>query len=374
MAGLYLHIPFCRQACTYCDFHFSTSLGNKEALLRALIQELRFYSPDWRGEIFRTVYFGGGTPSLLAAREFESLFAALYAHYDIDPAAEITLEANPDDLSATYVADLQRLPFNRLSIGVQSFDDSDLRLMNRAHSAQQALDALRIARRAGFDNLSLDLIYGLPNRDAAHWSRNLAHLKTLQVPHFSAYALTVEPRTALAHRIQSGALEPVDEARQAADFLALQDWSARHGYEAYELSSYARAGFRAQHNSQYWQAVPYLGIGPAAHSFYGATRRWNVANNHRYIAAWQRGIPAAESERLDAKTRFNECVMTRLRTAEGLDLAALQHRFGEAAVHALKRELEKVPPAHYTLRDRVLTLSPAGRLYADGIAAQLFEM
>ena len=373
MAGLYLHIPFCRQACTYCDFHFSTALKNRDALVEALLREIAFYSSAWRAERFETVYLGGGTPSLLEEWALEALFQALYEHYAIAPEAEISLEANPDDLSLEYVALLQRLPVNRLSIGLQSFDEADLRFMNRAHSVEQALEALLRARQAGFENLSFDLIYGLPGRDAAHWERNLSQLSALQIPHFSAYALTVAPRTALAHRIQSGALKPPDEERQAEDFALLQDWSEAQGYEAYEISNYARPGFRALHNSCCWRGEPYLGIGPAAHSFHGDMRRWNVADNNRYIAAWRAGKPLAESEVLNTDARFNECVMTRLRTAEGLDLNELQTRFGAPYLQGLKRELQSVPQAYYQLEDDALKLSRAGRLYADGIAAQLFK-
>ncbi len=374
MAGLYLHIPFCRQACAYCDFHFSTSLKNKHQLVQALIEEIQFYKNHWRSESFETVYFGGGTPSLLNRRELESLFESLYAHYTISPQAEITLESNPDDLSKSYVTTLRQLPFNRLSIGVQSFDGADLRLMNRSHSAQQARRAIANAQEAGFDNVSIDLIYGLPKRNTSDWKRNLTRLKAFQIPHFSAYALTVEPKTALAHQIQTGMQQPIDEIQQVKDFFVLQDWSEDNGYEAYEISNYAQSGFQSHHNSNYWKGKPYLGIGPAAHSFYHGKRRWNIANNNRYIETWQKGQPLAQSEVLGEKDRFNEQLMTQLRTAKGVDLAEMRARFGQAAVQQLRQALQNVCKAYYELKDERLRLSRAGRLHADGISAALFNI
>ena len=282
-AGIYIHIPFCRQACNYCNFHFSTSLKYKDELLASLKQELALRREYLQGREISTIYFGGGTPSLLTADEINDIFDTICRHYPVNKLAEFTLEANPDDLSASYVRSLTHTPVDRLSIGVQSFRDEDLRFMNRAHNAQQADYAIKAAQDAGITNLSIDLIYGTPGLTDAAWKDNLDKVRQLSIPHFSAYALTVEEKTALHHAIKAKKVRPLDPEQAAGQFVLMADFAAQNGYDHYEISNLGLPGMHGVHNTNYWKGVHYLGIGPAAHSFNGASRRWNVASNALYI-------------------------------------------------------------------------------------------
>ncbi len=376
MAGLYLHIPFCKQACTYCNFHFSTSLKQKDALLEALIREISLQQHWLAGSTVETIYFGGGTPSLLSADELMRLFDALSKTFKIDSLKECTLEANPDDLSLPYLRSLRHTPVDRLSIGIQSFREEDLRYMNRAHSAQQSDYAIKAAQDAGFDNLSIDLIYGTPGLSDMAWKENIAKMASLDIPHFSAYALTVEEGTALYHSIAKKGAAPVDAAQSAAQAEILMEEAPRLGYEQYEISNFARPGCYAVHNTSYWQGVPYLGLGPSAHSFDGdRTRQWNVANNALYIQSLLvDGKLPFEREVLTPVQRLNEYVMTSLRTMWGCDLQKVEREWGgeyrDEIVEAAKVYLKD---GRLFIREQKLILTNAGKLFADGVAGDLFQ-
>lgn len=371
MPGIYLHIPFCRQACHYCNFHFSTSLRNKAALLQALHTELRLQKDYLGGAPVQTIYLGGGTPSLLTVEELSELFRTIALHYSLD-LKEITLEANPDDIDAERLEAWRRhTPINRLSIGIQSFFDEDLRAMNRAHDSEQALRCLPLARAAGFRVLSVDLMYGMPTLSDRHWEQNLQRVFDAQVEHLSCYALTVEPRTALAHSVRLDPGAAPDEEQTARQFEYLLQACRAAGYEQYEISNFCRPPHYALHNSSYWSGEPYLGLGPSAHSFDGkGERRWNVANNTRYIKALSENRMDFQRELLGAKERYNEAVMTGLRTRFGLPQKRLQAlgRLDYFQAQAQKH----LQAGHLLLQQGVYTLSDAGKLLADGIMADLF--
>jgi len=370
MAGIYLHIPFCRQACHYCNFHFSTSLARKNDFISALLKEIPLRKDYLDGEVVETVYFGGGTPSLLETEEIESILHALRSHFPVAAGAEITLEANPDDITTMRLGAWRQAGVNRLSIGVQSFFEEDLRWMNRAHTATQALDCIRLAREAGFDNLSIDLIYGGPTLPDARWRENVERAIGLGVPHLSCYALTVEPKTALDTLIRRHAMADVSPEDQARQFLLLMDWMAAAGYDHYEISNFALPGHRSRHNSAYWQGKKYLGLGPSAHSYDGVSREWNIANNARYIA--EPGL-IGEKEVLTAEQRLNEYIMIALRTVEGVDLRTVKERFGGRQAEELRRRAEKyVVGAKLRVVAGSLQLTREGKLLADGIASDLF--
>ena len=376
MAGIYLHIPFCKQACTYCNFHFSTSLAQKDAMMQALTKEIGLQQHWLAGAAVETIYLGGGTPSLLSADELMRLFDALHKTFKIDALKECTLEANPDDLSPAYLKALRGTPVNRLSIGIQSFREEDLRYMNRAHTAQQSDYAIKAAQDAGFSNLSIDLIYGTPGLSDAAWLENIAKMASLDIPHFSAYALTVEEGTALYHSIAKKGAAPVDAAQSAAQAEILMGEAPRLGYEQYEISNYARPDCYAVHNTSYWQGVPYLGLGPSAHSFDGhLVRQWNVANNAKYIhSVLVEGKVPYEQEVLTPVQRLNEYIMTSLRTMWGCELGKVESGWGsgyrDAIVEAAQLYLKD---GRLSLDHERLLLSQKGKLFADGIAADLFQ-
>ena len=315
MAGIYIHIPFCRKACTYCNFHFSTSLGQKDDMLEAIARELIMQKDFLEAASVETIYFGGGTPSLLSAEELLRIFDLIEKHYDISKLQECTLEANPDDLNPQYIQQLKRTPVNRFSIGVQSFFDSDLKYMNRAHSAQQADYAIKAAQDGGFEKLTIDLIYGTPGLSLGAWQENLEKVKNLSIPHFSAYALTVEEGTALHHAIRQKKQKPVDQEQSAVQFEYLMEFAPQIGFEQYEISNFASKGQYALHNTNYWKGIPYLGIGPSAHSFDGKNRRSNIANNSKYLKGiLQEKKLDFEEELLSQTQRINEYIMTSIRT------------------------------------------------------------
>jgi len=375
LAGLYLHIPFCKKACTYCNFHFRTSLVRKTEMVAALQKEIHTRAPELQGQPLETVYFGGGTPSILSTEEIKRLLDAVFSAYSADHVQEITLEANPDDLSPSFLRELRHTPVNRFSIGIQSFWEEDLQFMARAHNAAEAEAAIKRAQDSGFENLTVDLIYGTPGLTDAAWKSNLERIREYGVPHLSAYALTVEEGTALDHFIRKGKAQPVDAEQSATQSLMLQDWAAQNGYEAYEISNFATPGHRAVHNSSYWSGAPYLGIGPSAHSYDGArTRRWNVASNSLYLQGMEvDGIPPHETETLTDRDLHNEYVMTALRRIEGIDLETVAQRWGADAVQNIRGIAEKyVASGQMVAEDQRIALTPAGRLFADGIAAEMF--
>ena len=376
MAGIYLHIPFCKQACTYCNFHFSTSLKMKDDLLRALIEEIRMSKEVLADEKVETVYFGGGTPSLLSADELNRIFDALQETFSIENLKEVTLETNPDDLSTAYVKSLRSTPVNRFSIGVQSFREEDLRYMNRAHNAQEADAAIKRAQDAGFTNLSIDLIYGTPGLTDVAWKENLDKLKELSIPHFSSYALTVEEGTVLHRNILKNKTAPVDAAQSAGQFGVLMERVAEMGYDHYEISNFALPGMYAIHNTSYWQGKQYLGLGPSAHSFDGKrTRSWNVANNPIYIKLIleEKKIPR-ESEHLTDMQRLNEYIMTSLRTMWGCSLVYVARHWGDNAAKDLKISAQEfMDKGQMIIKDEALLLTNDGKFFADHIAGELFR-
>ncbi len=369
MAGLYFHIPFCKRICAYCDFYKSADLRLREPVIDAMHRELRQEAGFLPERCLRTIYFGGGTPSLLDPETIQSFIDQAAGLFDCSAVEECTLEANPDDLTPDYLARLARTRVNRLSIGVQSLNDDELRRMNRRHTAQTARNAIRLARNAGFGNITVDVIFGVPGFGAEILQRTLSELLDLDVQHVSAYHLTVEPQTAFGRLMARGKFTPVGERVSEEEYLLVHRMLTDAGFEHYEISNYARSGYRALHNSAYWQGVPYLGIGPAAHSFDGQQRRWAPADIGRYLA----DPDCHESERLSLRDRYNETVMTALRTARGIDLDSLAVSFGE---HRRKTLLDAAKPwieaGDLVLRNGRLYIPPEHFLISDAVIAALF--
>lgn len=372
MSAIYLHIPFCKTRCIYCDFCSTTRTELKERYVDALCQELetrRDYLPH---EPVRTVYLGGGTPSLLDEGDFRRIFHTLDTAYGLQAAEEITLEVNPDDISDDYAGMLAGLPFNRISMGIQTFDDSTLRLLNRRHTARQAIEAVERLRRAGFGNLSIDLIYGLPGETDERWRRDLEQAIALDVEHISAYHLTYEVGTPLYRMLQAHRVSEVDEDSSLRFFGMLMDTLATAGYVHYEISNFCKPGRHSRHNSSYWQGIPYLGCGPSAHSFDTRSRQWNEADPEKYIAGMEQGTRPFYTEQLDNDTRYNEYVMTRLRTRQGIDMEEVARLFG----NALHRYLLQNAAPHLQANllreaDGHLRLTRQGIFVSDGIISDL---
>ncbi len=374
MAGIYLHIPFCKQACHYCDFHFSTSLSKRTDLLNAMQLELFRQKEYPDNEKIETIYFGGGTPSLLETVEIHALLESIHTHYKVSEQAEITLEANPDDLDARTLKDYFSMGINRLSIGVQSFFDDDLKRINRAHYSAQAIASVGLAKEAGFHNITLDLIFGLPDMSMEKWKKNIQAFLSADVPHISAYALTVEPRTALSHYIKKGSWQLPPEEYTIAQYNLLRKILAGKGYEHYEVSNFAKPGFYSQHNSAYWLQKKYLGIGPSAHSYNGSSRQWNIAHNIKYTQHLNKGEPWFETEILDEKTLLNEYLLTRLRTSWGVEKQFLEKNY-PAFYPAITLEAEKqVRKKALVETETHYIISQEGMLLADSIAADMFVL
>ncbi|WP_111594620.1 radical SAM family heme chaperone HemW [Chitinophaga dinghuensis] len=373
MSGIYIHIPFCKQACYYCNFHFSTSMSQKEAMVKSILQEIELQQHYLGNDTIHTVYFGGGTPSLLSREELQSILDKLRQYFSIAPDAEITLEANPDDLDAAKLQELKSLGINRLSIGVQSFHEADLQWMNRAHNSTQAKECIIQAKAAGFNNITIDLIYGGPGLSDEGWKQNVQEAISLGIPHLSCYALTVEPGTALDSFIRKKKMEAVDPERAARHFEMLMTWMEEAGYEHYEISNFALPGWHSQHNSSYWKGLSYLGLGPSAHSFNGHSRQWNVANNALYIKSIGAGKIPFELETLSVEMQFNEYIMTSLRTKAGCDLGWVEERFGVDLAKQLTMQSQRYLAKGWMVQQGThIRLTQAGRLFADGIAADLF--
>ena len=371
MSGIYLHIPFCKQACHYCDFHFSTSIKKKGAMVNALCKELLLRKEEVTDTV-QTIYFGGGTPSLLTSEELEQIFETIFENFTVAPDAEITLEANPDDLTKTRIETLAKSPINRLSIGVQSFFEADLTLMNRAHNEKEAFTCIEEAKKQ-FHNISIDLIYGIPGMTNNRWKHNLHTAISLNIPHLSCYALTVEPRTALKKFIEKGIIPPVEDAVAETHYKTLLAETENAGFENYEFSNFGKPGYYSRNNTAYWQGKPYLGIGPSAHGFDGTTRRWNVANNTKYIQAITAGELPQEQEALSVKDRYNEYIMTGLRTKWGVSLNKLEDSFGKNyKEYALSRLHHIYKKNLLFIEDNTLKVSKKGKFLSDGIASDLF--
>ena len=373
MAGIYIHIPFCKQACYYCNFHFSTSLNLKDALIRALLKEIELRSSNLDNETIETIYFGGGTPSLLSIDDINLILSSLNENYNISDSAEISFEANPDDITIEKLDGWKNAGINRLSIGIQSFIERDLKWMNRAHNASQAVSCIQLAKQAGFNNFSIDLIFGVPGLSNNEWQKNVQTAIDLQVPHISSYALTVEPKTALQKMIALKKKENVNTDIQADQFHILMRKMNEAGYEHYEISNFARPGFRSQHNSSYWQGEKYIGIGPSAHSYNGKERMWNNANNALYIQSLQQDIIPSEKEILSESQKLNEYVMTSLRTIEGMDLLFIENNFSKEERKRIEKLFnQKVKKENYFISSNKIILTNDGKLFADAIAVELF--
>lgn len=371
LPGIYIHIPFCRQACTYCDFHFSTSLSGKEGVVTSILREIDLRQGYLIQKHLDSIYFGGGTPSLLSAGDLERIFAALKRYFSWTPEAEITLEANPDDITAGALRMWKAAGINRLSIGLQSFNEEELRWMNRAHTAAESLASVKMAQDMGFSNLTIDLIYGSKFQTLALWEDTLNTAIALGTPHISSYNLTIESRTALGVKYSKGREPAVSDELSSRLFLTMSEMLGAAGFVHYEISNFGKAGFFARHNSNYWLQQPYLGLGPSAHSFDGLSRQWNVRNNQRYSRALQEGTDFFEKEELTVRDRYNEYVLTRLRTIWGCDAEEIERLFGVEIITHFK-QVAAANEKFLFRKESVFTLQPGARLLADGIASDFF--
>ena len=372
MSGIYIHIPFCKQACHYCDFHFSTSLAKKDQMIMALKKELVLRTDEFKEETVETIYFGGGTPSVLRTSEINDLIQTVYSTYNVVKQPEITLEANPDDLTVEKVGELAESPINRLSIGVQSFFEVDLKLMNRAHNAKEAEQCIKEAANY-FKNISIDLIYGIPEMTDERWKQNIEKALSFEIPHISSYALTVEPKTALASFIKKGLIKPTDDAMAQRHFRILYDILSLEGYDCYEVSNFGKPGYYSKNNTAYWLGKKYMGIGPSAHSYDGGKRSWNISNNPKYLKAIAEGQLPITHELLSLTDKYNEYVMTGLRTSWGISLDKIRERFGEKYYVYITLQMERyIAQELLSLSKNQLVATKKGKFLVDGIASDLF--
>jgi oxygen-independent coproporphyrinogen-3 oxidase len=370
VAGIYLHIPFCKQACHYCNFHFSTTLRNYETTVKSICWEIENRINYLPKNSIDTIYFGGGTPSILKQEDLNQIIDTIRKNYAVNAAAEITLEANPDDITKEKLEGWKEAGINRLSIGVQSFFEDDLKWMNRAHNAEQAESALRWAKEAGFENITADLIYGLPNN---HWQENIQKMVAFGIPHISSYALMLEENTALHHFVKAKKTTLPPDEKVVENYDQLCRALSASGYDHYEISNFAKPGFKSKHNGSYWKGVPYLGIGPSAHSYDGKNRRWNVANNQLYAKNIAEGKTYWEDEVLTEEDRFNEYLMTGLRKVEGVSLDYLETNFSETLVkHLIACAAPLLTQRKLVLLNDVLCIPEKEWFTADTIIAELF--
>jgi len=372
MSGIYIHIPFCKQACHYCDFHFSTNLKKKEEMVLALAKEIQLRKNEFQDEIVETIYFGGGTPSILQIADLRFLIDEIYRNYKVVENPEITVEANPDDLSENRIIELSKNKINRLSIGIQSFFEDDLKLMNRAHNAEEAKKCLETATQY-FDNISIDLIYGIPEMSNEKWLQNIETALSFGVPHISSYALTVEPKTALHSFIQKGIIPQPDDEVAQEHFQILVDKLSENGFIHYELSNFGKENYFSKNNSSYWLGKKYIGIGPSAHSYDGKNRGWNISNNSLYIKSIQENKLPIEIEILTKTDRYNEYIMTGLRTIWGVSFERIEQEFGKTYLDYLNQQAAKFIEDHLLfVDDNILRTTKKGKFLSDGIASDLF--
>ena len=371
MAGLYIHIPFCKKACHYCNFHFSTSLKNRKKIISSMIKEIEIKSIGYE-DLIETIYFGGGTPSLLSIIEIDSLIKAVIDNFKISKKPEITLEANPDDLNISKLKELSNSLINRLSIGIQSFNDQDLKLMNRSHNSFDSINCIDNSLKY-FDNISIDLIYGMPNSNLISWEKNLNLALNWDLNHISAYALTVEPKTALEKYIQKEIILPLDEEFVYDQFNLMYDKLSDLNYINYELSSFAKKGYFSKNNSGYWLGKKYVGIGPSSHSFDGFSRSWNVSNNKLYVNDIQNNKMYHQKEKLTQIDQYNEYIMTGLRTMWGISLSNLQEKFGKKIkTHFVTKSKKFIESKLLIIENDLIKTSKKGKFLSDGIASDLF--
>ena len=372
MSGIYIHIPFCKQACHYCDFHFSTSMKKKDEMVLALAKEIELRKNEFQNELVETIYFGGGTPSVLTIDDIRLLIDTVYEHYQVVENPEITLEANPDDLDEETILQYAKSPINRLSIGVQSFFEDDLQLMNRAHNSAEAKKCLEFATQH-FDNISIDLIYGMPNMSNEKWLQNIETALSFNIPHISSYALTVEPKTALDKMIKVGTVPKLDDDLAQQHFHILIDKLQENGFVHYELSNFGKPDYFSKNNTAYWLGKKYIGIGPSAHSYNGKSRSWNVANNSLYLKAIAENNLPSETETLSKIDQYNEYIMTSLRTIWGVSLDRIETEFGTKYLDYLHQQANKYISDHLLeIENNVLRTTKKGKFLSDGIASDLF--
>ena len=372
MAGIYIHTPFCKRRCIYCDFFSTTQSEKKPAYVHALCQELDMRKNYLEGEDIETIYLGGGTPSQLTQEELEEIFSTLYNIYKVKEDAEITLEANPDDLTPEYVYMLRSLPINRISMGIQTFQEETLKLLHRRHTARQAIEAFQRCREAGFQNISIDLMYGLPGETLDTWKQDLQQAIALRPEHISAYHLIYEEGTALWKLKEQHQVEEADEDLSVTLFRTLIDELTRAGYEHYEISNFCLPGLHSRHNSSYWTGKKYLGCGPSAHSFNGTSRQWNVASLDKYIHAIQQGKLDYEIEELDIYTRYNDFVITAIRTLWGMSLSQLRSTYGEDLYrYCLRMAKPHLAQGVLEMKEDTLKLTKEGIFISDGIMSDL---
>ena len=373
MAGIYIHLPFCKQKCYYCNFYSTVSQTNKAAFLKTLVREISMQKAYLNNEEVNTIYFGGGTPTLLNGNEIEMILKQLFNSYQISPSAEISMEANPDDINLDKCRELADVGINRLSIGVQSFFNEDLKYLHRVHDSGQAHRAIESAILGGFQNLTIDLIYGIPTLSIEHWKQNLKYFLDFQIPHLSAYALTIEPKTPLQLMISKNKLEGINEAAMVKQFKLLIKQTRENDFIHYEISNFAKAGFFSKHNSLYWLGGNYLGLGPSAHSYNGISRQWNLASLSKYLSLKNPKNIVYEKEVLTTAQKFNEYVMTSIRTSWGCNLEHIAIAFGEEyKKHCILAAKKHISLKKLILKNGILTLSDKGKLFADGITADLF--
>lgn len=374
MSGIYIHIPFCKQACHYCDFHFSTSLKNKDALVKSILTEIDTRINYLPNKTIETIYFGGGTPSLLSEKETFLILEKIYKLYNVSNNPEITLECNPDDLSDEKLKELKRLEINRLSIGLQSFDEEELIWMNRAHTAKESESSVKRAQDRGFENITIDLIYGSKFSNLTNWKKTLDKAISLQVPHISSYNLTIEEKTKLGHDFKVKKEIAIDDEKSSEMFLEMIDRLEKNNFIHYEISNFGKEGFFSKHNSNYWKGEHYIGLGPSAHSFDGTSRQWNVSNNNIYIKhLTEKTSFYFEKEVLTETERFNEYILTSLRTIWGIDLNYLKTNFNSDFVKNFSTQIQEyIKQETVLVNDTTYTLTEKGKLLADKIASELF--
>lgn len=372
MSGIYIHIPYCKQKCSYCDFHFSTNLDSKSILIDSINKELILRKNEINNPL-ETIYFGGGTPSILTEIELQNIFDTIYKHYNTSQIKEITLEANPDDISKEKLNYLKSTPINRFSIGIQSFFEEDLQLMNRAHNALEAEKSIKLVQDYGFDNITIDLIYGSTTTTNSMWKKNLSKAIEMNIPHISSYALTVEEKTVLDYQIKKGITKPTDDNQQNEQFQLLVKTLSENDFIQYEISNFGKKDYFSIHNSNYWKGIPYLGIGPSAHSYNGKQRAWNIANNSKYIKSINENILPQDIETLSEIDRFNEMIMIGLRTIYGIDIKRINNEFSPELVNYFNSEIQKLKSEKIIRqKNEKIILTPESYFFADGIASRLF--
>jgi len=372
MAGIYIHVPFCKRRCIYCDFYTRTDMSQKQAYVSAICKEIELRRDYLKGEIIKTIYFGGGTPSQLTFNDFTAIFKAIRNNFIIAEDAEITMEANPDDLNAKYLEMYQNLPFNRLSIGIQSFNDKELAFLNRRHSSEQAINAVELSKSAGFNNISIDLMYGLPNQTMDIWKQNLKEAISLDIQHISSYHLIYEEGTKLCRMFKLGEIKTVDEDISVDMFSSMIDTLSSTGFEHYEISNFARDGLYSKHNSSYWLGEKYMGLGSAAHSYNGKDRAWNIASISKYIDGITQSKPDIEKEEQGKYTRYNDFILTGMRTMWGVNLSNLEATFGtELKSYALQNVQKYIDQGFVAKDDNTLKITRNGIFISDGIMSDM---